>query len=201
MRLRRTSSLALTVAVLCLGAAASPLTVEDCVRLALERAPVVRGAQADIAVAQALERSARAAYFPKLLAQAQYGHSEGYDTAITNGGVTALGVAIEAPLYDGGLRAAQLEAARARLQSAAALAQQRRADAAFSARNAYYTALAARSELNVQTDTVNTLTNYLDLLRRQLALGLVPASDAPRVELAVQSAHSAERAAGATLDA
>ena len=199
MRSIRIASLALAAA-LCLGAATAPLTVDDCVRLALERAPVVQGATADIAAAQALERSARAAYFPKLIGQAQYGVSQGYDIAVTNGGVTALGVAIEAPLYDGGLRAAQLEAARARLQSAAALAQQRRADAAFSARNAYYAALAARSEVDIQRDTIGTLTSYLDLLRRQQELGLVPASDAPRVELAVHSAQSAERAAGATLN-
>jgi outer membrane protein TolC len=88
------------------AAAPRPLTIEECVQRALDRAPSVQAAAADSAAAHARVRAARAAYWPRLVGQAQYGHSEGYDVAITNGGVTALGVAIEAPLLDGGKRAA-----------------------------------------------------------------------------------------------
>ena len=125
-------------------AAASGLGVEECVQLALARSPGAQAAAADEAAAAARVRAARAAYWPRLLGQAQYGHSEGYDVTVTNGGVTQLGVAIDASVCDGGLRAADLSAARAHLRSAAALAQQRRADVAFAVRSAYAAALAAR---------------------------------------------------------
>jgi hypothetical protein len=101
---RRTIGLAAFAALSCLAAAA-PVTVDDCVRLALDRAPAVHSATADVDAALAKVRGARAAYWPRASGVAQYGHSEGYDTAITNGGVTQLGVTVEAPILDGGLRA------------------------------------------------------------------------------------------------
>src|SRR5262249_25362973 len=110
-----------SILVVTAGAArAATVPVEECVHLALGRAPSAQAALADVAAANAGVRAARAAYWPRLQAQAQYGHSEGYDVVVTNGGVTALGVGIEAPLLDGGLRDAELDAARARLRSATA---------------------------------------------------------------------------------
>lgn len=199
--MRRGVYVATLAALVGLGAAAPVMTVDDCIRLALERAPAVHGAMADVDGALAQVSAARAAYWPRIIGQAQYGHSEGYDTAITNGGVTQLGVAVEAPILDGGKRVAELAAARARLRSSAAIEQQRRADIAFAVRNTYSTALAFHSESDIRTEAVRVLTNYLDLLRRQEQLGLVPVGDAVRAELALQTARSAERAAVAGLDA
>ena len=183
------------------AARAATVTVEECVRLALGRAPSAQAAVADVAAASARVRAARAAYWPRLLAQAQYGHSEGYDVTVTNGGVTALGVGIEAPLLDGGLRDAELDAARARLRSATAVEQQRRADVAFAVRSAYFAALAERDDHAAHADTVRTLTDYRALLERLAGLGLVPRSDVPRAELALETERSAERADAAALDA
>lgn len=178
-------------------ATAAPLSVDACVHLALDRSPSMQAAAADVAAAEARVRAARAVYWPRLLGQAQYGHSEGYDVAITNGGMTQLGVAVEAPLLDGGRRAAELAAARAQLRSSSALAQQRRADVAFAVRSAYYAALAGREQVDIYGDAVRALNNYLALLQRQVGLGLAPASDVPRAQLALETAHSAGRAAGA----
>jgi adhesin transport system outer membrane protein len=176
-------------------------TVDECVRLALARAPSEQAALADVAAANAHVRAARAAYWPRLLAQSQYGQSYGYDVAVTNGGVTQLGVGIEAPLLDGGRRTAELDAARARLRSATAIEQQRRADVAFAVRGAYFAALAQRDDGAAHTETVRTLTDYLALLERLSGLGLVPRSDVPRAELALESERSAERASAAALEA
>ena len=198
--MRRRAYLSALVALCCLAAAA-PVTLEDCVRLALDRAPALQGATADVDAALAQVRAARSAYWPRVSGQAQYGHSEGYDTAITNGGVTQLGLFVEAPILDGGLRAAQLAAARARLRSSAALEQQRRADIAFAVSNAYSTGLAFRREREIRAEAVRVLTDYVDLLKRQEGLGLVPVGDGVRAELALHTARSAERAASAGLEA
>jgi len=181
------------------AAAPPPLTIEECVQRALDRAPSVQAAAAESAAAYAKVRAARAAYWPRLIGQAQYGHSEGYDKTITNGGVTQIGVAIEAPLLDGGKRAAELAGAQARLQSAGAQELQRRADVVFAVRTAYHTAIGARQERTIQADAVEGLERYLVLLRRQEALGLVPVTDVPRAQLAVETARTAERAADAAL--
>ncbi|MFN8640669.1 MAG: TolC family protein [Candidatus Binatia bacterium] len=197
----RTLGVGVAALLLPLGAAADSLPVADCIRLALARAPSAQAAAADLEAARARVRAARAAYWPKFLGQAQYGHAEGYDEAITNGGVTALGVAVEAPLLDGGLRAAELAAARARVRSARALARQRQADVAFAVRTTYCTALAERDTAATYRRAAGTLDDYRALLLRQVDLGLAPSSDVPRASLALESARSAVRAADAALDA
>lgn len=183
------------------AAAAAPLPVEECVRLALARAPSTQAAAADLGAARARVRAARAAYWPRLLGQAQYGHAEGYDEAITNGGITALGIAVEAPLLDGGRRAAELAAARARVTSARALARQRQADVAFAVRSTYFAALAEQSNAAIYRRATDALADYQALLARQVELGLAPSSDLPRAELALETARSAVRAADSALGA
>ena len=165
-------------------------------RLALARAPSTQAAAADLDAAQARVRAARAAYWPRLLGQAQYGHAEGYDEAITNGGVTALGVAVEAPLLDGGLRAAELAAARARVTSARALAQPTRRPTSPSPCAAPTSPpWPRRPTRTIYADAADALADYLALLQRQVDLGLAPSSDVPRAELALETARSAVRAA------
>jgi outer membrane protein TolC len=183
------------------AAGAAVVSVDECVRLTLARAPAAQAAAADATAAEARVRAARAAYWPRLIAQAAYGHSEGYDVVVTNGGVTALGVAVDTTLLDGGRRDAELAAARARLRSAAAIEQQRRADVAFAVRTAYFTALAARDDAAIHADAVHTLSADLAVLRRLEDLGLVPRGDVPRAEVAVATARSAGRAAEAGLEA
>jgi adhesin transport system outer membrane protein len=197
----RPALLAAAALLVATTAAAAPLSVEDCVRLALERAPATQAAAADLRAARARVNAARAAYWPKFTGQAQYGHAEGYDEAITNGGVTALGIAVEAPLLDGGLRAAELAAARARVTSARALARQRAADVAFAVRSTYFAALAEQANAGIYRDAAAALVNYQALLQRQVDLGLAPSSDLPRSILAVETARSAERAADTTVEA
>lgn len=189
------------VLLLATAAAAQPLSMEECVRLALARAPSGQVAAAELEAAQARVRAARAAYWPKLSGLAQYGHAGGYDQAITNGGVTALGVAVDTPLLDGGLRAAELAAARARVRSARAQARQRQADVAFAVRSTYAAALAERDTAAIYDRAAAALDAYRTLLLRQVELGLAPASDVPRASLALETARSAARAATAALGA
>src|SRR5262245_17390427 len=100
--------------------AVETLSVDDCVHLALQHSPTVQGAAFDVDAATARLRAARAAYVPRVLATGEYGRSEGFDEAVTNGGSTAALLTLETTLLDGGLRDAEFAAARARLQSATA---------------------------------------------------------------------------------
>ncbi len=188
---------------MCLGGTVfgQPLTVEDCVRAALARSPAARAAGFDTEAATARVRAARAAYAPQLHADGQYGRSEGFDETVTNGGITSALLTLETTLFDGGLRDAQFAAARARLQSATALAQQRRADVVLAVRTAYFAAVTARAARAVQEDNLRTVRDYVGLLQRQEALGLAVRNDVLRAQLAVHTAEAALRAAAADLAA
>jgi len=194
-----TAALGLATVLLGQTAYAEPITISDCIRLALARAPAARAAVFEVDAATAGVRAAQAAYAPRLLAEGQYGRSEGFDETVTNGGVTSALLTIEATLLDGGLRDAQFAAARARLRSANAIAQQRRADVALAVRAAYFTALAARTSSAVHGENIRTLRDYVTLLQRQETLGLAPHNDVLRAQLAVETARTAERAADAQL--
>jgi outer membrane protein TolC len=183
------------------AAESAPLNVEDCVRLAVARSPAARAAGFDVDAALARLRAARAAYAPRLSAQAEYGRAAGFDEVITNGGSTAALLTIETSWLDGGLRDAQFAAAGARLRSAKAREQQRRADIAFAVRAAYFTAVASHAEVAIQQGAQQTLRDYESLLQRQERLGLVTRNDVLRARLAADNTGAAERAAAAERDA
>jgi outer membrane protein len=181
-------------------AAPAPLNVDDCVRLALARAPAAQAAGFDVDAAVARLRAARGAYAPRLAAHGEYGRAGGFDEAVTNGGSTAAVLTVEANLLDGGRRDADFAAAAARLRSARALQQQRRADVAYAVRVAYFTGMAANAEVTIQQRTVHTLRDYEALLQRQEQLGLVPHNDVLRARLAADTAAAAARGAAAERD-
>lgn len=174
-----------------------PVTVDECVRAALARSPAARAAGYDIEAAAARVRAARAAYAPQLRAEGQYGRSQGFDETVTNGGLTSTLLTVETALLDGGLRDAQFAAARARLQSAHAVAQQRRADVTLAVRAAYFSAVAARATGDIHGENLRTLRDYVGLLQRQEVLGLAVRNDVLRAQLAVHTAQAAGRAADA----
>ena len=160
---------------------------------------MMRAAASDVRGAQARVREALAAYSPRLLAHAEYGRSEGYDESVTNGGSTAAVLTAQAMLLDGGHRDAQVQAARERLISATERQRQQRADTAQTIRALYVQALAARSEEQIQAQSMDILRSAVDLLQRQKTLGLVPENDVLRAELGVEAAGSERNSAAAAL--
>ena len=180
---------------------AAPMTLDECIEAALAQSPSTRAAAADVVSARALVRAARAAYVPKLVGHGEYGHSWGFDDTVTDGGRSAALISLEIALLDGGLRSAELEAARARMQSAEAVERQRRANVALAVRTAYLTALHGRTEIGIHHEAAIELQDALSLLERQEARGLIPRNDVLRAESAHESVLGAARAAEASTKA
>ncbi|MFQ5665165.1 MAG: TolC family protein [Candidatus Binatia bacterium] len=187
------------VSVMLAAAGAQGLTVNECVRLALEHSPAARVTAWQVRSTSAELHAALSAYSPRFLVQGRYGKSEGFDKTVTDGGSTAALVTVEATLLDGGLRDAQFAAARARLKGTAARSKQQRADVARAVRTAYFTALARREEVAIHDKTSGTLRGYVALLTEQERRGLVPHNDVLRAELAAGRARTARRRAAADL--
>src|SRR5436309_7562613 len=183
------------------AAAAETVTIEEAVGRALGRSPAVQAAVFGTSAAAARQRAARAAYTPQISAKGEIGRSAGFDQRVTNGGITSALVGVEATLLDGGLRDAEFAAARARLRSATAIEQQRRAEVAFATRSAYFTALAARTEERTRHEAIDALRGYAMLLERQVAMGLAAHDEVLRAELAVKDAETTRRAAATELSA
>ena len=193
-----TSVLALAVA--CSAAAEEPLAVGDAIDRALAHAPSILGAVAELDAAAAHVGEARAAFLPSVLAHGEYGRAHGFDEAVTNGGSTQAVARMEATLFDGGARRAALAAARARLRSARARGDQRRADVALAVRSAYATALAARAELEIDRDVERALETYAQLLARQDQIGAANENDVLRAKLGLRSQAAERRATESTLE-
>lgn len=183
------------------AAAQSPHPIDECVRLALERSPAVHVSAAESEIARQQIREARAAYWPKLVGKGQYGRSGGFDTTVTDGGSTTLTASVQALLFDGGLRKAQLAAARARLSSAAAAEKQRQADIVLEVRTIYFSALAAREECITYADARRSMEADLSSLQAMQSHGLATRNDVLRAGQAIETTRSAAHSAEANLEA
>ncbi|MBI3786195.1 MAG: TolC family protein [Deltaproteobacteria bacterium] len=196
--IRFATRLGLAALVYSVQARAQTVSLDECIRRSLERAPAIQAAEADVRMAGAEVRSATAAYSPRLLAHSEYGYARGFDEAVTNGGSTAAVVAADATLFDGGRRDAQLKAARDRLSSASARRRQQRADTVQAVRSWYFQALAAAAEGSAQAEGIDVLRDAVALLERQKTLGFVPPNDVLRAQLAMSAADTERRSALAT---
>lgn len=193
---RRLALLSLGVSLLfATSAAATPVTLEECARRALERSPAVRAADLQRQSAAAQARAARAGYWPRLEAHSEYGRSEGFDETVTNGGSTAALLRLEATLLDGGRRRAEIDGAEARMRSAAAVEAQQRADLLFEVRSAYFQTVAADREAQIHVEATTALDGILRLLGAEAAAGGMPENDLLRARLALTAERTAERAA------
>jgi len=134
-------------------AGAQPISVDEAVRLGLERNTQVRAVRAEADAADAERRAARASLLPSIEARASYLRLSdnipeaefsfpGSDTTLTLLPVELnryhSEISIEQPLFSGGRIAGQARAARLQRDAGALQARQIEADVAFEIRQAYW---------------------------------------------------------------
>lgn len=207
--------LAVTLASGSLGAAAQgapeplpathPLTVEECVRWALDGGPAYRSAQEETAGAGEAAASAKAPYWPTLSFSTSYSRwqrriflPEGLfppgltpPTLVGPTGDAAWSFAASYTVFDGGGRKAQLQAARARLAAAQASGEETRQGVALAVETAYFGLASAQETLSVARERLGRAQDHLRIAQDRKAVGAVPLLDVLRAQVGISDAKLA----------
>ena len=184
----------LVVLVGVIGVAAPPSaaqTLEECIALARQHAPVMKAMDAGVSRADQAIREARAALSPTMTLRASYTQNSeaqrfivpfagsGTPTAIKTGSATAVEVATDAryTLYSGGRDGALVEANRAAREKQVRSREQTDADLVLRVSRAYYRALAAGRLEAAARDVVTSAEAH-----RRTSAARVRAGAAPRLD-------------------
>jgi outer membrane protein TolC len=157
-----------------------PLSLAEAIRLAQERSPLARAAQAGVAAAAARLRGARAPESPELA----LAHNFGSDQVATDEGIL-----IVQALPIGTKRRAPIRSAQAQRGAAAAAAEQTRLEITRSAQEAYYQALAADAGRQLAADALHTSQAFAQAAQTQYEAGEVAQNQVVRSQIDVAKAQ------------
>jgi len=178
--------------------AATAITLDEAITLALKVAPSLESAAAQSDLDRARIEEARAPLFPSVLGNGEYYQPSGYDKAISNGGLTQAQLALTYTAFDGGRRSAQLRAARYVAQAAALGIKAAQAQIAFDTAAAYFDLLRESQSQAELAASVSRLAKYVNIIEALQRSGRAIANDV----LTLQMAHdSAELSLAATRQA
>jgi outer membrane protein TolC len=188
------------------GVAAAPLTLSEAIDRALAFAPSVSMVSAESEVSKARTREQRAPLFPTLTAGTEYYQAPGYNTTVTNRGLSAGLVALNYTAWDWGRREAQYRAARFVSEAAQLGIAAARAQIAFDTSIAYYDLLRAGSSERELGLNLERLSRYVATVEALQASGREITNDVLKIrsarnaaELVLSSAHNATQLATANL--
>ncbi len=182
---------------------AQPLTLEACVRIALDKNPLMRSAQEGVAAAEEGVGEARAPYYPDLGLNAGYGYWQKY--AFLPNGITRLGISpVIGPtdewtaglrarytIFDSGERQAKLRAASASKGLAEEESVRARLDMVLEIHIAFYSFVSALETHSVAKEQLLRAEDHLRLARERKSAGVVPLVDVVRAQVGVGDAKLA----------
>ncbi|HEX7089199.1 MAG TPA: TolC family protein [Longimicrobiales bacterium] len=171
------------------------VTLEDAIRLALERDPAAVSAEEAITRARADQLEARGAWFPSFTLNSSYGNSsnERFDQAtgrLVSESYTAQAQA-SYELFGGGRRLTRLRSAGAELEAADAAYRAQRFQTVLATTEAFYTAAAASELVRAAEQRVERARQQLAFARTRLEVGTATRSDVLRAELELGRAELA----------
>ncbi|HEX3889462.1 MAG TPA: TolC family protein [Verrucomicrobiae bacterium] len=173
-----------------------PLSLADCLNVALQQNATILKAQNDLQASQGLVVQTRAVALPQLVASGQYKYTdpnaiEAFPAGTNGGGFQQpnenwnAGIQIVQAIYEGGRMVAAFRAADATKQQALAQFQTIVADTLLSTRIAYYDVLLAAQQITVHEASVNLLQKELEDQQNRLNAGTVPKFNVLRADVAV----------------
>ncbi|HTR62465.1 MAG TPA: TolC family protein [Candidatus Binataceae bacterium] len=168
---------------------AAPLTLSEAIDRAIAFAPSVSMAAADSDVSGARARETRAPLYPALSAGSEYYQAPGYNTTVTNRGVSAGLVALNYTMWDWGRREASYRAARYVSEAAQFGIAAARAQIAFDASLSYYDLMHARASERELTLNLQRLSRYVATVEALQASGRAISNDVLKIRSARDSAE------------
>jgi outer membrane protein TolC len=174
-----------------------PLSLTDCLNIALSQNATILKAKSDLEASQGVVVQTRAVALPQVQATGQYKDTDPNAVESFPGGAMQphqnwnAGVQIVQSIYEGGKMVAALRAASATKQQALAQYQTVIADTLLGARVAYYDVLLAAQQITVHEASVNLLQKELEDQQRRYDAGTVPHFNVLRAEVAVANERPA----------
>ena len=179
---------------------ARPLSVVDCVNIALAQNATILKAKDDLQAAQGVVIQTRAVALPTLQATGKYTDKElslvqGFPSGASSLGISTphqdwnAGVQLIQNIYAGGKLVAAFQGATATKQQAVAQYQTALADTLLLVRLAYYDVLLAEQQIVVNEASVKLLGKEFDDQKRRYDAGTVPHFNVLRAEVALANAQ------------
>lgn len=189
------------------GAAQQPVrsvTLEEAIRMSLERDPAAVAAEERIATARAGQLEARGALLPSVMLNSSYSNSSNQRFDQATGQLVSESYAAQAQasyeLFGGGRRLANLRRTAAELEAADAAYRAQRFQTVLATTEAFYTAAAASELVRSAAQRLDRARQQLTFAQTRLEVGTATRSDVlraelevGRAELALVEAESAER--------
>jgi len=180
------------------GAAQQPVrsvTLEEAIRLALERDPAAVAAEEAVATARANHLEARGALLPSVNLSSSYSNSSNQRFDQATGQLVSESYAAQAQasyeLFGGGRRLAQLRRTSAGLAAADAAYRAQRFQTILATTEAYYNAVAAAELVRAAAQRLERARQQLAFAQTRLEVGTATRSDVLRAELEVGRAELA----------
>jgi TolC family type I secretion outer membrane protein len=170
----------------------APLALEQCVALALENHPALRGAASDVGGARAGVSAARASALPQISASGSYTQNDGTSGAggggaFQEGYAAALGV--RQLLFDSGRTPALIRGAESGAGAASATRDQVEQAVVFGARQAYFGVLAAEQVFLARTQGQELAALNLRAAQARYREGIAPKADVTKAEVELANAQ------------
>ncbi|HVY72378.1 MAG TPA: TolC family protein [Verrucomicrobiae bacterium] len=173
-----------------------PLTLAECLDIALRQNSAIRKGQDDLEAAHGVVIQTRAIAIPKVRAASQYGIEE--KSAVDRVPVPffnydgdqqwSASIRVTQSIYEGGRIRSSLRSARLTREQAIASYQTVVADALLDVRISYYDILLAEQQILVQEASVKLLQNELEDNKRRFDAGTVPHFNVLRAEVELANA-------------
>jgi outer membrane protein len=156
-----------TITLVATRAFATSLSLEDAIGRALAFAPSAAAAQSDLNSARVDEF--QASMFPTIAANGEYNQTPGYDSVVTNRGLSLAQLGLNYTVFDGGRRSAQVRSARYAAEASALSIEAARSQIVFDTTSAYFDLARARqaeAALQVSADRLGQYVKVVKALRR-----------------------------------
>jgi len=168
-------------------APAAPLTLAQCLQLALEHQADVQIGQRAVVSAQARATKAASSYYPQIaLANSNRLARAGAVAPISN---STTGLTVSQTFYDGGIREANVKGAKAGVTQSTAALQRTRQAVIFAVTRDYYALLRAAKLAEVQDARVTLLTEQRDQITTRVQAGDAAQVDSYPVEAQLANAQ------------